>query len=78
MVHVLATRISTMFIQDAVIRVDHDRALGRIEIEPDHVDHLLGQLRILREFERADLMGLELVLAPDPLDLRVIDLTRSA
>jgi transposase len=50
-----------------VVHAQHQRALRRVQIEADHVDHLLDQLRVVGELRRADLVGLELVLAPDPV-----------
>ena len=53
-----------------LVHAQHQRAFRRIEVEPDDVDHLLDQLRVLGELERADLVGLELVIAPDPVHRR--------
>ncbi len=53
-----------------LIHADDQSALRRIEVEPDDVDHLLDQLRVLGELERADLMRFELVIAPDPMHRR--------
>ena len=53
-----------------LVHAEHQRALRRSHIEPDDIDDLLGQLRVLGELERADLMRLELVLAPDPMHRR--------
>jgi hypothetical protein len=43
-----------------VVHAEDDRALRRVQIQADDVDHLLGQLRVLGELERPDLMRLEL------------------
>ena len=53
-----------------LVHAQHQRALGRVEVEPDDVDDLLDQLRVRGELERADLVGLELVITPDPVDRR--------
>jgi hypothetical protein len=53
-----------------LIHAEHQRALRRRHVEPDDIDDLLGQPRIAGELERADLMRLELVLAPDPVHRR--------
>ena len=38
-----------------------------IQVEADHVDHRLDKLRVVGELQRADLVRLELVFAPDPV-----------
>ena len=53
-----------------LVDAEHQRALRRSQVEPDDIDDLLGQLRVLGELKRADLMRLELVLAPDPMHRR--------
>ena len=53
-----------------LIDAQHQRAFRRVEVEPDDVDHLLDQLRVVGELERADLVGLELVITPDPVHRR--------
>ncbi len=50
-----------------LIHAQHQCAFGRVEVEPDDVDDLLRQLRITGELERAHLVRLELVIAPDPV-----------
>ena len=51
-----------------LVDAEHDRRLGRIEVEPDDVAHLVDELRIRRELERLDLMRLERERPPDPAD----------
>ena len=53
-----------------LVDAEHDRALRRVQIQADDIDHLLDQLRVLGELERADLMRLELVITPDPVNGR--------
>ena len=45
----------------------HQSVFRRIEVQADHIDQLLGELRIVRDFERLDAMRLQTVVAPDPL-----------
>ena len=49
---------------------EHDRPLGRIEVQADHVPDLGLELRIGAELERLDPVRLETRLGPDPLDRR--------
>jgi hypothetical protein len=53
-----------------LIHAQDQRALRRRQIQADDVDHLLDQLRILGELKRPDLVGLEFVITPDPVDRR--------
>jgi len=50
-----------------LIDADHQRLVGRIEIEPDDVAHLLDELRIGGELERLRPMRLQRERAPDAL-----------
>ncbi len=54
---------------DLALLVDreHDGMARWFEIEADDVAQLLGELRVLRELERAQAMGLQLVIGPDAL-----------
>ena len=51
-----------------LVDAQDDRGLGRIEIEPDDVAHLVDELRIRRELERLALMRLQREYPPDPAD----------
>ena len=51
-----------------LIDAQHDRGLGRIQVQPDDVAHLVDELRIRGELERLDLMRLERERPPDPAD----------
>ena len=51
-----------------LIDAQHDRGLGRIEVQPDDVAHLVDELRIRGELERLDLMRLQRERPPDPAD----------
>ncbi len=55
------------------INADHDRLLGRIQVQPDHVADLGFQLRVGGELERLGLPGLEVVVFPHPGDGVVAD-----
>ena len=47
-----------------LIQAEHDRAAGRVEIKPNDVGDLLGELRILADLERALPVRLQPGLAP--------------
>ena len=51
-----------------LIDAQHDRGLGRVEVQPDDVAHLVDELRIRGELERLDLMRLQPERPPDPAD----------
>ena len=51
-----------------LVDAQHDRGLGRVEVQPDDVAHLVDELRIRRELERLDLMRLERKRPPDAAD----------
>ena len=48
------------------IDAEHQRAIRRIEVEPDDFAHLVNEQRILREFEGLDPMRLQPRGPPDP------------
>ena len=58
------------------VDAEDQRLVGRIEIEPDHVLHLGGEVLVARDLERLDQMRLEPVRTPDPLDAAVGDACR--
>ncbi len=51
-----------------LVHREDDRLLGRISVEPDHVDELLLEARVRAELERLNAVGLEMVIHPDPVD----------
>jgi hypothetical protein len=55
------------------INADHDRVLGRVQVQPDHVADLGLQLGVGGELERLGLPGLQVVLGPDAGDGVVAD-----
>jgi hypothetical protein len=59
-----------------LIDAEHQRLVGRIELEPDHVLHLGGEVLIARDFEGLDQVRLEPVRMPYPLDTAVRDARR--
>jgi hypothetical protein len=58
------------------VNAEDQRFVGRIEVEPDHVLHLGGEVLIARDFESLDQVWLERVRAPYPLDAAVRDARR--
>ena len=54
-----------------LIEREHHRIVGRIHIQPDDITHLVHQLGIRREFERARDVRLETKRAPDAADHRM-------
>ena len=62
-------RLDLRFLVDA----EHDSGLGRIEVQPDNVAHLVDELRVGRELERLRLMRLEPEGPPDPADRGLAD-----
>ena len=69
------SRLGAVESLDLALFVDtkDQRLVGRIEIEPDHVLHLGGEVLVTRDFERLDQMRLEPVRMPDPLDTGIGD-----
>jgi hypothetical protein len=53
------------------IHAVHDRGLGRVDIQADHVIHLLHKQRIGRQLERVGAVRLDLKGPPDPTDRRL-------
>jgi hypothetical protein len=58
------------------IDTEHQRLVRGIEVEPDHVLHLVGKVFVARDFESVDEMRLEPVRMPYPLDAAVGDACR--
>ena len=54
-----------------LVDAQHDRRLGRVEIEPDDVAHLVDELRIRGKLERLRLVRLQPEGSPDPADRRL-------
>jgi hypothetical protein len=54
-----------------LVQTDHDRMVGRIQIQADDVAHLLDKLRVGRELERVDAMRLQPEGLPDARDGRL-------
>jgi hypothetical protein len=52
------------------IDAEHDRVLGWIQVQADHVDQLLGEVRIVGDLERLQAMRLEVRLRPHALHHR--------
>ena len=50
---------------------EHDRIVGRVHVQPDHIADLRHQLRIGRQLERLRDVGLQPERAPDAADHRV-------
>jgi hypothetical protein len=63
---------------DLALLVDgqHHRVGGRIDVEPDDVPDLGGEVRVVRELEGADAVRLEPVRTPDALDIGEADARR--
>lgn len=47
-----------------LIARQHQRMLGRAQIQAHHIDQLLGKLRIVRDFECRDQMRLQAIVTP--------------
>src|SRR5260221_7314158 len=62
-------RLNLAFLVDA----EHNRLVGRVEVEPDDVDHFFSEFWIVGELERARQMWLEAMLLPDALHGCVAD-----
>lgn len=58
------------------IDTEHQRLVGGIEVEPDHVLDFGGKVFVARDFESVDEMRLEPVRMPYPLDAAVGDVCR--
>src|SRR5215471_15648070 len=56
-----------------LVDAEHNRPVGRIEVEPDNVDHFLSELWIVGELEWARQMWLEPMFLPDALHGRMTD-----
>jgi len=56
-----------------LVDAEHNRIAGRVEVEPDNVDHFLSELWIVGELEWARQMRLEAMFLPDALHGRVTD-----
>ena len=54
-----------------LVNAQHHRLVRRVHVEPDDVDDLLLELRIVRDLEGPDEMRLETGLPPDALNRRV-------
>src|ERR1022692_3674213 len=55
------------------IDTEHDCLLRRIQVQSNHVGHLLQKLRIARQLESLRAMWLQLVSAPDIVDRGLAD-----
>jgi hypothetical protein len=53
---------------DLALLIDRQGVVGRIDIQPDHVAHLVDEGGLARNLEPLDQMRLQAVLAPDLLD----------
>ena len=53
-----------------LVHRQHDRALGRVQVEPDDVEDLLHEQRVVGQLERLGAVRLELERLPDPPDTR--------
>jgi len=58
---------------NSLIDAEHDRSLGRVQVEPDHIGQLLGEAGVVGELERPNPVGSEAVRVPDPLHGRRAD-----
>ncbi len=58
------------------VNTEDQRLVGRIEVEADHVLHLGRKVLVARKFESLDLMRLEPVCLPYPLNTAVRDTCR--
>jgi hypothetical protein len=58
-----------------LIQRQHQRVLGRIDVEPDNIAHLLDEPGIVGELEAFHAVRLEPVLAPDMMDRRRCEAT---
>ena len=70
---------SSAWIWALLVDAQHDRALGRVEVQPDDVAHLLDEQRVLGQLPMLDAMRLQPERPPDPRDRRLAsDRPRSA
>src|SRR3954453_8139608 len=53
---------------DLALLIDRQGVVGRIDIQPDHVAHLVDEGGVARDLETLDQMRLQAVLTPDLLD----------
>src|ERR1700688_4692438 len=51
----------------SLVDAEHNRLVGRVEVEPDDVDHFFSEFWIVRWLEWARQMWLEAMLLPDAL-----------
>jgi hypothetical protein len=51
-----------------LVDAQHQRPVGRVDVEPDHVADLLDEQRVGAELERIDEVGLQPERPPDPRD----------
>ena len=49
-----------------LVEAEHHRPLRRVQVQPDDVDELRLEVRVVRDLERVDLPRLELMVPPDP------------
>ena len=56
-----------------LVHAQHDRALGRIQVEPDDVTDLLEEQRVLGELPTLDAVRLEPERPPDPRHRRLVE-----
>ncbi|MFJ1656889.1 hypothetical protein ACIOC2_37215, partial [Streptomyces sp. NPDC088337] len=52
-----------------LVERQHDRAAGRVQVQPDDVGDPLRERRVLRDLEGARPARLEILLPPDPRDV---------
>ena len=60
-----------------LVDAEHQRAVGRRQVEPDDVAHLVDEQRIARQLERLRAMRLQPEGRPDPADRRVREAGRA-
>ena len=48
-----------------LVHREDQRVVGRVEVEPDHIDHLLGELRVVAELEGLEPMRRDVRGQPD-------------
>ena len=58
------------------VHAEHDRVLGRVQIQADDIDELLLEARVVGELERLHLVRLQAARGPDPLHRRRADPVR--
>jgi hypothetical protein len=56
-----------------LVETEHHGAFGRVHVEPHHVDELLFEVRVRRDFEAVGLLGFQTVVLPDARDRVVTD-----